>query len=306
MRSVAFALLAALLAGALVTHAFAAAGAAGTADPAGADTASAYRTYVDGPWGQIHVRVAGREGDPTIILVHQMIWSSEQFRLAQPALAQRRIRSIAVDLPGYGASAGPNTPATASQYAETLIPVLQRFGLKSANLLGVNEGATIVAAFADAHPRLVRRLIVDGPVIADPLVLARYFAQPRAYLAPRADGSHLQSIWNSTAGTPEQKLSVEAMEDKALAIIAAGPRGWFAQEAAYKYDLKATLQRLRVPVLVITYPGQSFRAAALAVLVDRPDFAHRSIEWGGGVPSFDEPDPWAAAIAEYLSPDRQD
>src|ERR1700722_16324450 len=67
-----------------------------------ADDAAHYRAYIDGPWGQVHVRVEGASSDPTVILVHQMIWSSDQFHYAQPELAKRGIRSIAIDLPGYG------------------------------------------------------------------------------------------------------------------------------------------------------------------------------------------------------------
>ena len=43
-----------------------------------AQAADRYRAYIDGPWGQIHVRVAGKASDPTVVILHQMTWSSEQ------------------------------------------------------------------------------------------------------------------------------------------------------------------------------------------------------------------------------------
>ena len=39
-----------------------------------------FGAYIDGPWGQIHMRVAGRSTDSTVILVHMMVWSSDRDR----------------------------------------------------------------------------------------------------------------------------------------------------------------------------------------------------------------------------------
>src|ERR1700710_1551669 len=85
--------------------------------PAFARPADSFRAYVDGRWGQIHVRVAGPENGPTVVLVHKMVWSSIEFSKAQPWLAARGIRSIAVDLPGYGLSDSPDKQPSADDYA---------------------------------------------------------------------------------------------------------------------------------------------------------------------------------------------
>ncbi len=78
--------------------------------------------YVDGPWGQIHVRVDGpaASGAPTVFLIHQVVWSSAQFKNAQPQLAALGVRSIAVDLPGYGLSDGPDHVPDADAYRGSL------------------------------------------------------------------------------------------------------------------------------------------------------------------------------------------
>lgn len=65
------------------------------------------RAYVDGPWGQIHLRIAGPKHGPVVLLIHKMVWSSVEFSRVQPLLAARGVRTIAVDLPGYGLSDGP-------------------------------------------------------------------------------------------------------------------------------------------------------------------------------------------------------
>jgi pimeloyl-ACP methyl ester carboxylesterase len=282
-----------------------------------AESTASYRTYIDGPWGQVHVRVDGRSHAPTVILVHQMIWSSQQFHYAQQELSARGVRSIAIDLPGYGMSDGPPAPPTAAEYAEVLLPVMKHFGLKATNFLGVNEGATIICAFADAHPSMVKSLIIEGPLVVDSIGQAKYFSQPHEYQAPRLGGSHLQELWrhlNSADTTisagPMQsiagsKLSVGAMQSILLSVFTAGPNGWFAQDAAYRYDLEVLLQRLKTPVMILTYPGQQFRQAALSIEAVRPDFAVRNLDWDGVAASYDAPAEWADAVADYLKPSHQ-
>jgi len=260
-----------------------------------------YRVYLDGPWGQIHVRVEGKNQNPTIVLVHQMIWSSDQFRYAQTELSARGIRSIAIDLPGYGMSDGPPTPPTADQYAEVLVSVLKHFGLKSTNLLGVNEGATIACAFASAHPNMVKTLTLDGPPIFNIVTQAKYFSQPRAYREPRADGSHLQIFWKRETDTVGTKLTLTGVQANLMSVFGAGPNGWFAQDAVYRYDLAPVLRRLKVPVMILTYPGQQFHQAALDIAAERLDFTLRTLNWQGLVASFDAPEPWAESVASFLN-----
>lgn len=283
------------------------------AEAGDAESPTSYRAYIEGPWGQVHVRVEGGSHAPTVILVHQMTWSSQQFRYAQQEVSARGIRSIAIDLPGYGMSDGPPAPPTAAKYAEVLLPIMKHFGLKATNLLGVNEGATIICAFADAHPSMVKSLIIEGPVIVDFIGRAKYFSQPHDYQAPRLDGSHLEDLWkhlnsggtkisargiqSTIAGT---KLSVGAMQSVLMSVFNAGPNGWFAKDAAYRYDLEGTLSRLRMPVTLLTYPGQQLRRAALDIEALRPDFMVQDLDWDGFAASYDAPAVWADAVANHL------
>ncbi len=259
-----------------------------------------HREFVDGPWGQLHVRVAGRRGDPTLILLHQTIWSSAQFQRAQEELADRAIYSIAIDLPGYGDSAAPLTPPTIAQYTDAIAVVMRHFGFASSHLLGVNEGGTIAAAFAAAHPEQVTTLVLEGPVIMSPLALARYYAAPRAYVPPRPDGSHLQTGWQRATEAAGTKLSVAALDATMQGVYQAGPAGWFAEEAAYRYDLLPVLKQLRSPVMLLTYPGQRFHDASQVASAARPDFTVVHLDFDGSCASYDRPDLWSEAVARYL------
>lgn len=231
-----------------------------------------YGAYIDGPWGQIHVRVAGRSTDPTVILVHMMVWSSEQFHFGQLALAQRGIRSIAIDIPGYGMSDGPPTLPNAYQYAENFVPVLRYFGLRSANFLGSNTGAAFIAAFADAHPDMVQSLILEGPTIWNAKDLADLLAGEYADEIPDADGR----------------------------MVLNRPNAWFAHDAVFKFRMEPVLKRIKVPVMILTYPGQLLYRTALRVKKMHPRFTLAVLDWNGAAPCFDKPELWANAVAKYI------
>jgi pimeloyl-ACP methyl ester carboxylesterase len=95
-----------------------------------------FRTYVQGRWGQIHVRVDGPQDGLVVVLVHKMVWSSVEFSKAQPVLARRGIRSIAIDLPGYGLSDSPDAQPTADEYADALLPVFDAHKVQKAVVVG--------------------------------------------------------------------------------------------------------------------------------------------------------------------------
>ena len=97
-----------------------------------AEPPSTHDQFVDGPWGPVRLRVVGKPDRTTAILLHQVIWSSDQLRAAQDVLAARGVPSIAIDLPGNGLSRGPDEPVALEAYGEVLGPVLKSFGLASA------------------------------------------------------------------------------------------------------------------------------------------------------------------------------
>jgi pimeloyl-ACP methyl ester carboxylesterase len=110
------------------------------------------RFYVNGAYGQVHVRTAGPADGPKLVLLHKMFWSSVQFMHVQDRLAQRGIFTIAVDLPGYGLSDAPPAEPTANQYAATLVPVLDALKIEKAAILGVDTGSSIALALPTRIP----------------------------------------------------------------------------------------------------------------------------------------------------------
>ena len=69
---------------------------------------SIYKSYVPGPFGQIHCYAAGPDvggrAAPCLIMAHQSPVCARMFEQAMPRLAAQGIHVVAVDTPGYGNS----------------------------------------------------------------------------------------------------------------------------------------------------------------------------------------------------------
>jgi len=263
-------------------------------------TSSSYRAYVDGRWGQVHVRVAGPESGPTVVLVHKMVWSSIEFSKAQPWLAARGIRSIAVDLPGYGLSDSPEAQPSADDYADDLIPVLDHFKVTKAVMVGANTGATLVAAFALRHPDRTAAIVMDGPPIFEGQALKQLLAEPEFDRSAKPGGATLIARWNEVAALGKNgALTDEAIQTGILQFFQAGSHYLYGHQAIFRYALKPTLDRLAVPVLLVTYPGDQLHAVALATKQAHPAFTLKEIGWTGMTADYQAPKEWADAVADY-------
>ena len=264
-----------------------------------AQETEAFNTYVDGPWGQIHVYVDGPASAPAVVFLHRMTWNGSQFVNVQPLLADQGIRSISIDIPGYGMSDGPSYVPDVFEYADIVLPVLEHFGLETVNLAGDHTGASIVIAFAEKHPDLIKRLIVHGPPIFNAERLAQLRAM-RSYRPPQADGGHLSETWQRLRTTFAEKSSLEEQHQSLLQFFQAGPNEWYAHDAIYSYDLIPVIERLDVPTLIITNRGDSLHDAALLMKSMRLDFDLVELDVYGTHAIFDAPELWANGIAPYI------
>ena len=120
------------------------------------------RGYADGPFGQVHFHDTGGDGRP-LVLSHQSPQSARQFDLLVPALAAHRLRVIAVDHPGFGASdPTPHVPSIAD-YASVFPAVLDHLGIARADFAGHHTGAQVVTEISLRWPDRVRKLVINSP-----------------------------------------------------------------------------------------------------------------------------------------------
>jgi pimeloyl-ACP methyl ester carboxylesterase len=259
------------------------------------------RLYVDGRWGQIHVRTMGPRGGAPVILVHKMVWSSVEFSRALPFLAQHHLRAIAVDLPGYGLSDGPEQEPTADDYADALLPVLDGLNIRRAVMLGTNTGATIVTAFALRHRDRTRAVILDGPPVFGGDVLKTLLAEPEFDRRGRPGGAEWTARWQEVDQMAKGTLSPDVIQTGLLQFFTAGPHYLYGHQAIFKYPLEQRLAGVTAPVLLLTYPGDQLRGGALALKAEYPRFTLVETGFPKMMADFQDPGPWAAAVADYVA-----
>lgn len=120
----------------------------------------ALRTFAD---GSLFAEAYGDPGKPRVLALHGWGRRGADFRAS---LAD--IPSLAVDLPGFGASPAPSETIGARGYAEAILPVLGQFG-EAPLVVGHSFGGRVAVCLAAAHPESVGALLLTGV----PLVRSR-------------------------------------------------------------------------------------------------------------------------------------
>jgi haloalkane dehalogenase len=257
------------------------------------------RTYVDGPHGQIHLRLAG-EGVP-LLLLHQSPLSGGQFEAVLPLLAASGFAVAAMDTPGFGQSDRPAAPVGIAGYADAIPAVLDALGWSKAHVVGHHTGASIAASFAARYPGRLDRLVLNGLALLSDEERA-HFAQFRfAPLEPKADGSHLLAAWNQRLAASPGWTHFPAMHRYVTEMLANSEYYFWGFEAAFAHDLAADLKAIKAQTLIFSNTGEDLYAASQRAHGLRPDFAFAALDGGTHDIVDEQPEAWVAAVSAFLN-----
>src|SRR5580658_7833905 len=90
--------------------------------------------------------------DPMVVCVHGFCQSSAYWEPTLDRLAELGVGGIAVDLPGFGASADAPGPYTMEGYADAIAAMLDARGVKRVCVAGGSMGGVVAQHFALRHP----------------------------------------------------------------------------------------------------------------------------------------------------------
>lgn len=126
-------------------------------------------SHIDTTLGPLAYRDCGA-GQPAIVCVHGFCQSSLYWEPILDRLGSVGARAIAVDLPGFGASADAPGPYTMEGYADRIAALLDTLGIPQIVLVGGSMGGVVAQHFALRHPeRLIRLVLVaTGARTPDP------------------------------------------------------------------------------------------------------------------------------------------
>lgn len=113
---------------------------------------------------QINYNDQGETSQPVLLLIHGLGCSLKYWTCVFEAEALKQYRILAIDLPGFGLSAKPDTYdyRLASQ-AAVVYALLQALKIQRVTVIGHSMGGTVAILLAQAHPEIVERLIVIEP-----------------------------------------------------------------------------------------------------------------------------------------------
>jgi pimeloyl-ACP methyl ester carboxylesterase len=95
-------------------------------------------------------------GQPLVLLHGAFGWAT-----AYPTLAKDR-QVIAIELQGHGHTADIDRPLTYEQMADDTAALLRHLKVEQADFFGYSMGGTVGLAVAIRHPKLVRKLAING------------------------------------------------------------------------------------------------------------------------------------------------
>jgi pimeloyl-ACP methyl ester carboxylesterase len=268
---------------------------------------------------RIHYKQMG-EGTPVLILLHGFGASTFSWREVMAPLAELGT-VIAFDRPAFGLTERPMrdseawpgyNPYSYDAQPRLVVGLMDALGVKSAILVGNSAGGTVSALTALIAPERVEALILvdaaiyaggGSPAFIRPLLQTPQMDRIGVLIARRIRDWGIdfgRSAWHDPDKIPpefwegyQKPLRAENW-DRAL---------WELTRASRRPDLPERLDELTLPVLVITGDDdrivpteQSIRLAG-----ELPDATLVVLEACGHVPQEECPEPWLAAVTEFLN-----
>ncbi len=223
--------------------------------------------------GLIHYRHCGRHGGaehqdvPPLLLAHAGPGSSLGLTPLLAALGQDRL-AIAPDMMGNGDSDPPPIrPTEIAFYADCAVRLLDGLGIERVDFYGSHTGAHVGLELAIAHPKRVRRVVLDGLPLFSAEEKADLLAHYAPEVTPNEFGGHLIWAWNFVRDQmlhfPYYKRdAAHAMRHTtmpaaamlhlgAVDVVKALATFHLAYHAAFRHDVAARLPLLTAPTLLM-------------------------------------------------------
>ncbi|NKB43059.1 MAG: alpha/beta fold hydrolase [Alphaproteobacteria bacterium] len=220
---------------------------------------TARRLYVDGPYGQVHIREArpksGESSKPPLICFHQSPVSGAQYRPFQDEMARDRI-VWCPDTPGFGGSDAPQDVVTIGDYANAMATVIDALGYGddgggAVDVFGGHTGSVIGTELAVSRPASVRKIIYPSVALfsnEQKTMMMQRFGGPPEYFT---DPDFVASTYKQTVLDGHPDLDPERRLELFTERLRSGMKAWYAPEAVMSYDAEGQLKKVTQSALVL-------------------------------------------------------
>lgn len=278
-----------------------------------ADDVKLYRKYIDGPYGQIHVRVGEPLGDRSVarvplVMLHYSPGSSRIYEHVLPYLARDGL-VVAFDTPGYGQSDAPSSQPSLSDYTSALMQAMNELSdARQFDVFGMLTGSLIAVDMAVRHKDRVRRLVLTNAPAFNDSERRQWLETMRGIATQReADwrGRWLVERLESNLARLEPGISVDHITGAYIDNISSGRKWIFGEIAALSYRADLAMPKITQPVGIITWEsersiGTDMSAATRRSLKIIPRATEIPMRRASYWPFQDQAKPIALAVREYL------
>ncbi|MBT4739832.1 MAG: alpha/beta hydrolase [Rhodospirillaceae bacterium] len=217
------------------------------------------RFYVDGPYGQVHIREArpkaGESNKTPLICFHQSPVSGAQYRPFQDEMAVDRI-VWCPDTPGFGGSDAPSDVVTIGDYANAMATVIDGLGYGASgkgaiDIFGGHTGSVIGTELALTRSDLVRKIAYPSVALfsdEQKTMMMQRFGGPPGYFT---DPNFVAETYKQTVLDGHPELGPERRLELFTERLRSGLKAWYAPEAVMSYDAEGQLQKLSQPALLL-------------------------------------------------------
>jgi pimeloyl-ACP methyl ester carboxylesterase len=246
------------------------------------------KRYVRVSSGQVHLReTAAVAANPPLYCLHATAYSGRTLEPIMRAMAGKR-RVVAPDTPGYGGSDRPPERWDIGRYASALGEAIGEAGDRQVDLFGYHTGAFLATELAVQRPQLVRRIVLVGV----PFFLGDARAERLAtlgkvmHLSDRLE--QFEERWSFLVANRALGVSLDLGFAHFVDELIAYPHGWWAHDAAFRYEAETRLPLVRQPSLILNpdnHLAAASREAARSIpncrLVELPRLANAVLDVAG-------------------------
>ena len=206
------------------------------------------------------------EAPVRVVWLHGWARRGSDFARSAEILASSGVGSLALDLPGFGATPPPSLAGGARDYARTLAPVLNEIG-DGLILVGHSFGGRVATVIAAQWPEKVRALVLTGAPLVRRGARQRPAARYRALRALRRAGLVSEARLEAARqryGSLDYRRASGVVREVLVATLAEDYRDDLA-----RLDVPVTLvwgdRDAEVPVAVAHEVASTLRARGVAV-----------------------------------------
>ena len=267
------------------------------------------KTYVDGPCGQVHCRVAhpAQATRAPVICLHMSPKSGRSFKDVLPYLAAERV-AMAPDYPGHGESDPPpaDPHVTVADFARSTWAVIDNLVDTPVHLVGYHTGAMVAVEATVQRPSDVLSITsISAPIFSDDEIneLSSEFDP----IPIDEDGTRFTTNWQRVMANRGPGVTLQMLAESFAENLRAGDDYEWGHRAAFAYasTYNKRIAEIEQPNFVINPNDDCFEATVRSDELIRNGHRRDFPDWGHGFLNA-YPEEAAGVILEFINGNEPD